>query len=267
MKLGNVLCATASTAAAALVMAATPAYAIDGKEKRYRVGLGAQVKPTYPGADKLSVLPLINVDWQDEGELFEFEAPDESAGISVLGDSPIGFGPAISFEGPRKAKDVGAPLDKVGFTVEAGAFLQYEISPSFRLRGEARKGLGGHEGWIGNLSADYVAREGDDWLFSIGPRLTIADGKYHRAYFGVTPTEAAATGLPAFRPGGGILSYGAAAGAQVQLSERWGLFGYAKYDRLTRDAADSPVVREFGSRDQLSGGIGLSYSWGARIDD
>ena len=37
--------------------------------------------------------------------------------------------------------------------------------------------------------------------------------------------------------------------------------GYAKYDRLLNDAADSPVVRRFGSRDQLSGGAALTYTF------
>jgi outer membrane protein len=36
---------------------------------------------------------------------------------------------------------------------------------------------------------------------------------------------------------------------------------YAKYDRLSGDAADSPVVRELGSRSQLSGGLGITYTF------
>jgi outer membrane protein len=33
--------------------------------------------------------------------------------------------------------------------------------------------------------------------------------------------------------------------------------GYLGYDRLAGDAADSPLVRTIGSRDQFSGGAGL----------
>jgi molecular chaperone DnaK (HSP70) len=32
-------------------------------------------------------------------------------------------------------------------------------------------------------------------------------------------------------------------------------------ERLVGDAAKSPIVRQFGSRDQLSAGIGLSYTF------
>jgi MipA family protein len=65
--------------------------------------------------------------------------------------------------------------------------------------------------------------------------------------------------LPVYTPRGGIYGVAATGGLSVQLDSRWGLFGYARYERLVGDAARSPIVRQFGSRDQLSGGIGLSY--------
>ena len=36
---------------------------------------------------------------------------------------------------------------------------------------------------------------------------------------------------------------------------------YAGYDRLVRDAGASPLVRRYGSRDQFSGGLGLTYTF------
>jgi outer membrane protein len=263
----NLIGVAASASIAAFALLATPAQAIDGEGKRYRVGVGAQLVPSYPGADDMSVRPMLNVDWQKEGEIFEFEAPDEGPGMAIVDEGGFAFGPSFGFEGARKAKDVGAPLEKVDFTFEAGAFAQYYLVPSVRLRAEVRKGLGGHKGWIGTVGADYVARDQDEWLFSIGPRVTFSDGRYHRAYFGVTPEDAVAANLPVYRPDGGVMAYGAVAGLQLQFSEQWGLFGYGKYDRLTRDAADSPIVQEFGSRSQLSGGLGISYSWGAGTGD
>ena len=52
-----------------------------------------------------------------------------------------------------------------------------------------------------------------------------------------------------------------ASGLDYQLGPRWGVFGYARYERLVGDAAKSPVVREFGSRNQMSAGIGLNYTF------
>jgi MipA family protein len=262
----NILGAAALALALPLASWSAPAAAAEDGEKkeprRIRVGVGAQFVPGYPGADSLSLRPLVDVSLSRGSKPFGFEAPDESFGPSLIKEGGLEIGPALNFEGSRTANDVGADLDKVGFTFEAGAFVQYAFSPKFRVRTEVRKGLGGHEGWIGQLGADYVARDGDDWLFSIGPRLTVSDGRYHRAYFGVTPAESARTGLAAYRPEGGVQAVGATAGFLKQLDRRWGIYSYAKYDRLVGDAADSPVVRVHGSRDQFSGGLALTYTFG-----
>lgn len=242
-----------------------PAAAQDEEKKeprRIRVGLGAQLIPAYPGADGHSLRPLVDVAVARGSRPFGFEAPDESFGPSLIKEGGFEFGPALNFEGSRTAKDVGAALDKVPSTLEAGAFVEYEFSPKFRVRTELRKGLGGHDGWTGQAGADFVARDGDDLLFSVGPRVTWSDGRYQRAYFGVTAPESIRTGLAVYRPGGGIQAVGATAGFLTQLSKRFGLYSYAKYDRLVGDSADSPVVRTFGSRNQLSGGLALTYTFG-----
>jgi len=243
-----------------------PAAAQDEEEKkeprRYRVGLGAQFVPDYPGADSHGMRPLVDVSVSRGSKPFDFEAPDESFGPSLIKEGGLEIGPALNFEGKRDGGDVGADLDEVDFTVEAGAFVQYAFGSKFRVRAEGRRGLGGHDGWTGQVGADFVARDGDDWLFSIGPRVTLSDGRYHRAYFGVTPAESVRTGLPAYRPGGGVQALGATAGFLKQLGSGFGIYSYAKYDRLVGDSADSPVVLVHGSRDQFSGGLALTYTWG-----
>ena len=88
-----------------------------------------------------------------------------------------------------------------------------------------------------------------------------SDGRYQRAYFGVTPAASLATGLPTYRPGGGVHGVAMASGLSYQFDKGWGMFGYARYERLVGDAAKSPIVREFGSRNQLAGGLGLNYTF------
>lgn len=228
---------------------------------RTRIILGGQLKPASPGADGVVARPYFDVSRARGNRPFTFEAPDESTGTSLYEDTRFAIGPALSFQGKRKSDKVGG-LDEVGFTFEAGAFVHYKASPSVRLSVEARQGIGGHKGLIGMIGADYIARDGDRWLFSIGPRLTASNGRHARSYFGVTPREAAGTGIPAFRPDGGAISVGGTASVLRQLNRRWTLFGYTKYDRMIGDAADSPVVDRFGSRNQFSGGVGLGYSFG-----
>jgi len=232
--------------------------------RRTRVILGPQLVPSYPGADRFNIRPFVDVSRARGDEPFAFEAADEGFAVPLFQSSGFSVGPALGFQGKRSRGDVGGALPSVGFTVEVGGFVQYQLVPSVRLRTEIRRGFGGHKGLIGTLGADYLLRDADRWLFSIGPRVTLANDRYQRAYFGVRPGDAAGAGLPAFNAKGGVESVGLVAGFNRQVSARWGVFTYAKYDRLVDDASRSPVVRRFGSRDQPSGGIALTYTFGAR---
>lgn len=254
--------ASASALAALTLMPAT-AEAQDEEEgaRQTRVTFGPRLMPSFPGADGVSLRPYVDVSRRRGDQPFPFRAPDEGPAIAVYDQGGLAFGPVIGFVGERSREDVGG-LDKVGFTIEAGVFVRYWLGPHFRLSAEARQGINGHGALIGLVGADYVVRDRDRWLLSFGPRLTVASGRFARTYFGVTPREAAMTGVTAYSPDASLSAAGAVVGVRRQLSRRWGVLGYAKYDRLLGDAADSPVVDRFGSRDQWSGGVAVSYVFG-----
>lgn len=248
--------------AAALVLPAwSGASAQDGSDIRVRVGLGGQLQPRFIGSDRTTLLPLFHINTARDGHEFSFSAPDDSPGIAVVTTNGFSFGPAGNIEGRRRESDVGAPVGNVARTFEVGAFAQYELHDSFRVRAEILKGVNGSKGIVGSIGADKIWRNGDRYLFSIGPRLLLSDGRFERAYFGVSPSASLASGLPVYRPGGGVYGIAVASGASYQLGGPWGLFGYARYERLIGDAAKSPIIREFGSRNQISGGIGLNYTF------
>ena len=251
-------------AAIAVLPAWSAADAQDNRDIRVRVGLGAQLLPEFIGSDDHSIAPLVHVNIARGTNEFSFGAPDDSPSIAVISTDGFSFGPAGNIQARRRESDVGAPVGSVSRTYEVGAFAQYLAGDSFRVRAELRKGVNGHEGLVGFLGADKIWRDGDRYVFSIGPRVLFSDSRYQRAYFGVTPEVSLATGLPTYRPSGGVHAVAVASGASYQLSNRWGLFGYARYARLVGDAGKSPIVRDFGSRDQLSGGVGLNYTFTIR---
>ena len=225
--------------------------------RQTRITSGVQLGPSYPGSDEVSPGPLFSISRKSAGS-FAFEAPDESFGVTLWGNDRLSFGPVLGYEGSRTSDDVGAPVPKVDSTIEAGAFVEYRLAPNLRLRAEGRRGIGGHDGWIGTVGADYIARSGDDWLVSVGPRLTVSDDTYQEAYFSVAPGTA---GLSPYNADGGLQAVGAVASFLKELSPQWGIYGYTKYDRLVGDPGDSPIVERFGSRNQYSGGVGLSYTF------
>jgi outer membrane scaffolding protein for murein synthesis (MipA/OmpV family) len=229
---------------------------------RTRVFVGPQIAPATPGASKVSLGPFFDVARARGDRPFTFEAPDESVGFTVAHAGAVEVGPSLSFESKRRASDIGVPLHGVGFSVELGGFAQAWLTDRLRVRAEARKAVSGHRGWAGEVSADYVLRDRDDWLLSIGPRVTLADAKYHRAWYGITPADSAASGLPGYVPGGGVESVGVTIGYLRQLDRHWGIATYGSYYRLVGDAAASPYVRTAGSRNQPWLGLALSYTFG-----
>jgi outer membrane protein len=237
------------------------AVAQDTGDLRVRVSAGAELRPQYPGADKDKIGPLLDVSIAHGTDPFRFKASDDSSGIALVSTRNFTFGAAGNLVGARRDRDVGAPVGRVPATFEAGVYAGYRFGSSFRLRGEILKGIGGHNGLRGQIGADRIWRDGDRYVFSIGPRLLIADDRYERAYFGVTPAASLTTGLPVYRPGGGIYGIAATSGLSMQLGPHWGMLGYARYERLIGDAGKSPLVRRFGSRNQVSAGLGLSYTF------
>ncbi len=253
-----------SLSGAAALLASHPAAAQDSDDYRVRVGVGAQLQPEYIGADGTEVAPLFDFDIARGTDPFRFEAPDDSFGIRLISGERFAAGPAANIEGSRKNSEVGAPVGKVKTTIEAGAFAEYMASDSFRLRAELLKGVNGHKGIVGAIGGDYFQRDGDRYVLSAGPRLLFSSGRYQRAYFGVDDEAALASGLPEHRPDGGIHAVALATGLSYQFNPRFGMFGFARYERLVGDAAKSPIVREFGSRNQGSAGLGLNYTFTVR---
>lgn len=256
----------AALAGAAAFCAAAPAFAQDDEAPRGRtvmLGLGPQATVKYPGADSYGIGPFPIVSLRRPGDPVPFQSADDSAGFGFLGQgSVVNFGPAVRLQSKRDEDDVGAAVGNVGFTVEVGGFVDINPSRNFRIRAELRRGLGGHKAWVGSLGADLIARDDQNYIFSIGPRVRWGDNRYNDAYFGV-PLAIPAVGIPAaYNPRGGITAVGGIANFTHRIGRKWGLQAYAGYDRLVRDAADSPIVRNFGSRDQFSGGAGLWIEFG-----
>lgn len=227
------------------------------------VGIGPRTKAAFPGADHNKVLPLpvVNV-WRDS-ERFPISTPDESFGLALIGKrGRTSFGPTFGFATQRKGKDAIEGLSDVGFGVELGGFAETFVAPMLRVRGEVRQAIGAHKGLTADMSVDGVVRSQNDKLtVTVGPRVRWGNGKYNRGYFGVDAEDAAATGLDYYKPSSGLYAYGAMTGAYYQFNDQWGMFGYAGYDRLTGDAAKSPIVTEVGSRNQFSAGIAATYKF------
>jgi outer membrane scaffolding protein for murein synthesis (MipA/OmpV family) len=223
----------------------------------------AVLGPSYPGSDEFSFVGYPSLSFRRVGEPKRFSTPDDGLSVSLYDTPAVRFGIVGRFRGGRDLDSdrrlLG--LDEVDWAVEPGVFAEYWPVHFLRTRAEVRRGFNGHEGFVADFGADVVQRFGAMTL-SVGPRLSLGDQEFTRTYFGVTAAESTRNGLlPAYRPSGGITSVGALASLSVDWSEQWSTTVSASYARLVRDAAESPIVRQFGSRDQFTVGASLSYSF------
>ncbi len=257
--------AGAAAAAAALVTTSS-AWAQDGETRSGRtitIGPGVAYVPEFPGAKKQAIdfWPIIAV--RPLGEEAQYEAPDDNFGFGIIGNRNFVIGPALNVQRGRDEDDAIPGIGDVKTTFEAGAFAEGYLADHVRFRASVRKGFGGHKGLVADGGVDFImGKASDTFHFSLGPRVRYANARYQRAFYGVNAEQAAATGLPLYRPGGGLQSAGALAFANYQMSRAIGVQTYARYDRLLGDAKDSPLVlSDVGSRNQYEVGIGLTYTF------
>jgi outer membrane scaffolding protein for murein synthesis (MipA/OmpV family) len=238
------------------------------------IGVAPVVAPAWQGSrdTALSVFPDLRINYRDS--LF-LSIPD-GLGWNAVNQDGWKLGPLAKIRFGRQESNGGSPFlvaggsdalqgfGNVSLAGEFGAFAQKSFaSGKLRLRAEVRQGVGGHDGLIADTNFIYSSRSADmKWIYSAGLRATWADSGYTNVYFGVSPEQALAAGLPASRTGGGLIS----AGLSGSLTRPLGRFGkdgavtlFTSADRLGDVVGDSSLIRERGERNQLS--VGLSYAY------
>jgi MipA family protein len=234
------------------------------------IGLAPIYAPVWQGSRDhgLSIFPDLRLNYKDA--LF-LSVPD-GLGWNAVNQDGWKIGPLAKLRFGRQESTGGSPflitggsnalngMGNVGVAGEFGGFAQKSFG-KVRLRAEVRQGVGGHDGLIADTILGFSDRTANaSLLWNLSLRATWADSAYSNVYFGVTPTQAAATGLPAFTTGSGLISAGVS-GALTKPLGRFGKNGaitlFTSYDRLGDVVADSSLIRLRGQRDQVS--VGLSY--------
>ncbi len=228
------------------------------------LGGSVQIGPKYDGASKAGFSGMPSLSWRKAGEDAGFSAPDDGLDYALFENKVFSFGPVASFRSGRYSGDNNRlrGLRDVPWTVEAGAFAEFwPIEDRLRTRIEVRQGFHGHHGVVADLSADWVEKFGA-FTLSGGPRLSLGNGSFMNRNFGVSSGESRLNGwLTPFKAKGGVKSAGVGAALDYQWSPIWTTTVFARYDRLLGDADHSPIVRVLGQRDQVTFGVGATYSF------
>lgn len=239
---------------AALLVPEAPAAqapAAPGTALAFTLGVGAQARPGYFGAEELVLGPTGAF-----GDLYlRYRGKDYGTVDPSAIETGLDFGASLRFIGERSSALYPelAGLEDIDPALELGGTLSY-AEPAWKVFAQLRYGIGGHESAVGELGMDLIARPGDALTLTAGPRFFLGSDDYAATYYGVTPAEAAASGFNAFDATGGLLGAGVSLGASYDLGADWGLVGELNWERLQGSAADSPISQQ-GAIDQFSAAL------------
>jgi outer membrane scaffolding protein for murein synthesis (MipA/OmpV family) len=210
---------------------------------RINLGGGALIEPTYEGAKRYNVLPsgALDIRYRD----IAFLSDGEGLGVNLVHGTTYRAGIALSYDTGRNHGDDPrlATLQDVRVTPEVKLFGEYFFLP-FVLTGNVRQGIVGHQGLIGDFGAYVPIPVSDSLYVFAGPTVTVANAKYMKAYFGVTPAEAANSPLRPYSPGSGVKDVGFGVTAAYVIVDNWIIVANGAYERLLGEAGNSPIVED-----------------------
>jgi len=220
------------------------------------IGAGLATVPKYPGASKqrARLVPLFAINYGGRVFVGPF-----GIGVAALRWNGFRAGPVLGFERGRSEADDPrlAGLGDISTSITAGVFAGYAMGPleiSATVRQAISHSTNGLSGLLQlNLRHVFPATR---TLIAIGPDLEFGNSDFQRTWFGISPTQSAASGLPVYTAQAGINRVGFHASLTYRASAHILLRSFARVSDLTQDAARSPVVER---RAQVVIGAGLAY--------
>jgi outer membrane scaffolding protein for murein synthesis (MipA/OmpV family) len=227
--------------------------------------LGAAFLPEYEGSNAYVLLPYVEGRLNYDNYYMRFEGGQLR--FNILDDERFHIGPLIGFR--RGRGNVNSPVHlfhHLDDTETVGGFAEWEyvgkdprygatftVSADDAVYGEKSSG------WtvVGRVTArrplDFI---NPGFIVSLTMDTTWASRPYMRTYFGVSPADSAASGLPVFSPGSSFANWGVALSVDQFLSPHFSVGLRGHYGRELGDAANSPVTRD---ANQWFAGVVVGY--------
>jgi outer membrane scaffolding protein for murein synthesis (MipA/OmpV family) len=244
---------------------------------RVLVAAGAAVVSDYEGSNHYSLTPIAGGSARVHGHAIVWNG--NSVGFDLVPEyrnQTFKFivAPYVDLNLNRVATPhdpVVALLPKLKLAVEGGGVIGFVRTgiltskyDSLTVQVSAAHDLGSvHRSFVVTPSIGYVAPLSKAALVSAAASFDVAGAGYARYYFGIDSAESAASGLPLYRPGGGIksanLGLGGALSLHGDLRKGFAVGMRLNYERLMGGFANSPIVAMQGNPNQFSATLGLAY--------
>ena len=229
------------------------AFAQSRDDEKY-MGAGARVRPAYEGADSNRVDPIPYL--RLYGEHF-FARTTQGILEGGWRTQPFGglvFGAQAAYEEGRITDESAFlsehPLEDLDASVSLGLHVEgdWKLGPvplNALLR--YRQDIDSDNGAQVDFRLNVGVLDWNGMRAAVFGQVTWGDGKSMQRYFGITPQQAATSGLPAYGAGSGVRSTQLGLLGDVELAKHWlGLWGIT-FQQLQGDAADSPLTQDRGN--------------------
>jgi outer membrane protein len=217
------------------------------------LGVGVAATPAYQGSDDTRIIPIPAIDIR-EGWFFA----NLRNGIGVIPISTDNFeiGASAVFVQGYRGKDMPEGIEKLSDGVGARLFTNIRAGGFVATLGAVKIVSGGTKGMVADASVSYPIPLSSRFVLTPTVGTTWANRKYNDRYFGVTPAESLASGLPQFGMGSGFKDVSGMLTATYRLTDRISLSATGGVTSMIGDAKHSPLVEK---KTQPSGILTLTY--------
>ncbi|MDR2905315.1 MAG: MipA/OmpV family protein [Helicobacteraceae bacterium] len=224
---------------------------------RYSLGFGAANIPYFDvgGSTKIRAIPYGDL----RCKAF-FLSPAKGMGFDLPLAKNLIFSPALSYRSKRKEDDDKSlnGMGDIDSDYTYGAHLAY-INPHIIL---GAKGFnGGDGGATYDFSATFPFRLAETLALALSLSPQYADGVYNRRYFGVNKEQSARSGYPEYYPEGGWIDFSGSAFLSYKITKHFSLNIFARRKVFIGEAADSPLVKRNGEKQDT---FGLVFIYNSR---
>lgn len=208
-------------------------------QNRAVVGVAGIYAPAYQGADDYRLLPFPLIDLK-YGRFFA--SARRGIGANLVDGDSVDVGAAVTYVTGYRRRDAPVGVGRLSGGVGARVSADAKLGMIMASLGATKVLSGDVDGTLADATLALPFRPSPRLTLIPSVSTTWADAAYNRAYFGISPAQAAASGLPAFRPGGGIKDVSASLSANYRLNDKVTLGATGVVTKLTGDAKDSPIV-------------------------
>ena len=240
-----------------------PAVQADTTEaKRNSITLGVMQIPEFEGSKKSETFPLIAGIYHFDERFIVLEGTAIRA--NLVNSPNWRAGPVLNYRFGRDkdVKDLSVrALGPIKDAWETGAYAGYVMpvgAGMIAISGEVLSDASDvHKGWTGSTSVRYSRPITPAFGVEVIGTASYMDKKYAQTYFGITPSQSAASILPSYTAKSGAKDVGIDLVGSYKVTDTYSVTGFVGYRRLLSEAADSPIVKR-GDKDQVSLAIGIS---------